>query len=91
MATTCSTTAGHALDVRAQQLASAGRTQRALRPVDECRPHLPLERRQLLRDRGLRVAQHRRGGGDRAEVQHQPERAEALHVAQGHEANLLRI
>ena len=38
----------HALDVRAQARARAGGAQGALRAVDERRPHLPLERRQLL-------------------------------------------
>ena len=81
----------HPLHLRAQDLAGAGGAQRALRPVDQRQPQLPLERRQLLRHRGLRVAQHARGGRDRPEVQHQRERAQPLDISEGHEATLLLV
>jgi hypothetical protein len=69
-----------ALDVGTQRGAGRGGAQRPLRPVDERGPDLALESCQLLGHRGLRVAQHRRGGRDRAEIQDQRERPHPLDV-----------
>jgi hypothetical protein len=75
--------------VRSERRTGAGRAQRALRPVDERDTDLPLERRQLLRNRRLRVSEDSRRSRDGAEVEHQGERPEALRIAGEDEATLL--
>ena len=68
--------------MRPQDRARARGAQGTLRAVDERRPRLALERRELLRDRRLRVAEDVGGGRDRAEVEHQRERPQPLDIAE---------
>ncbi len=49
-----------------QRAAGLGEPDAPRRPLDERRPRLALERRDLLRDRGLRVPEPRRGRAERA-------------------------
>ena len=81
----------NAFHVRAHELAGVGGAQGSLRAVDQRHAKLPLERRELLRHRRLRIAEHARRSRDRSEVHNEREGAKALGIAEGHEAMLLTV